>query len=99
LEDFPKKFEAELLANEEVVVSDWVQQALNKAQELEVAPFEKNLAHKLIQKAFKFAEGKPYSTGIVLAAAFDLFVAAQYLCSYMTKVKMLFCLLKLRRLH
>lgn len=78
MQDFPEKFEAELLENEEVTVSNWVQQALDKAQELEIAAHEKSLAYKLIERAFKFAADKQYTRGKVLAAAFDLFVAAQY---------------------
>jgi hypothetical protein len=78
LEDFPKIFEQKLAASEQVPVSDWVQQALDKAQKLEVAPYEKTLANKLIQKAFTFVSEKHYSLGNVLAAAFDLFIATQY---------------------
>lgn len=78
MQDFPEKFESELLENEEITVSNWVQQALDKAQELEVAVHEKSLAQELIERAFKFATEERTPLGRVLAASFDLFVAAQY---------------------
>lgn len=78
MQDIPKQFEKELLANKDIVLSDWVQEALDNAQELIVSSYEESLAYKLIEKSFQYAEKTKCPSGLVLAAAFDLFVGTQY---------------------
>ena len=78
MNELPKQLETEVIKNKGIYISDTVQNALDKAVILEELPHEKMLAHKLIQEAFYFAKTANYPSGTVLAAAFDLFVAAQY---------------------
>lgn len=78
MEHLPKAIRKDISRNEEVEVSDWVKQALDKAVELVIHIHEERLANTLIQQAYDTATDKGCSTGIALAAAFDLFVAAEY---------------------
>lgn len=78
MEDMPKLFEDELLNADDVEVSDWVQNALDSAKRLEVAPHERSLADKLIEQALRHALNERRPIGTVLAAAFDLLIAAEY---------------------
>jgi len=78
LDNLPKIVAQEITKNDVVEVSDWVKSALEKAKALVSYPHEKNLANELIQQAFQSAASKGCSVGISLAAAFDLFVAAEY---------------------
>jgi len=78
LEDLPRKFEQALLNQKEAPISNWVKSALDQAKELIVEDFERDLARILIQYAYDISEVKQCSVGLGLAAAFDLFVAAQY---------------------
>ncbi len=78
MDNLPKIVAQEITKNNVVEVSDWVKSALEKAKELVSYPHEKNLANELIQQAFQSAASKGCSVGISLAAAFDLFVAAEY---------------------
>lgn len=77
-EDFPKIFEEELSVISEVDISDWVKNAIDRAQALIMSPYEDDLSSLLIQKALDSAESGYCSSNIALAAAFDLFVTAQY---------------------
>lgn len=77
-EEFPKLFETELSKDSAVEISVWVKEALDKARELVMKPYEDNLSALLIQKAFDCAEKGYSSLGISLACAFDLFISAQY---------------------
>lgn len=78
MDDLPKSIEQDLTKSDIVEVSDWVKSSLEKARELVSYPHEKTLANELIQQAFQAAANKGCPIGISLAAAFDLFVAAEY---------------------
>ncbi len=78
MEDLPRKLEQALLGQKEAPISNWVKSALDQAKELIVEDFERDLACILIQYAYDISEVKQCSIGLGLAAAFDLFVAAQY---------------------
>ncbi|MEI7556425.1 hypothetical protein [Candidatus Chlorohelix sp.] len=58
--------------------SDWVKNAIDKATQITVASHEEDLAKILIEKAFQTHKIVGIDFGIALAAAFDLFVAAEY---------------------
>jgi len=77
-EEFPKIFEEALSESSEVEISDWVKGAIEKARELVMSPYEDELSSTLIQSAFDYAESGYCSSNMALAAAFDLFVTAQY---------------------
>jgi hypothetical protein len=78
LDNLSKSIEQDLTKSGVVEVSDWVKSALEKARELISYPHEKTLANELIQQAFQAAANKGCPVGMSLAAAFDLFVAAEY---------------------
>lgn len=77
-EEFPKIFEEELSERSEIEISDWVKDAIEKARELVMSPYEDELSSTLIQNAFVYAESGYCSSNMALASAFDLFVTAQY---------------------
>jgi hypothetical protein len=74
----PEQVQQNLLQDTTIQVSGWVKEAINSATRIDVHFDEKNLASKLIQQAYNSANKKEISIGIALAAAFDLFVAADY---------------------
>lgn len=74
----PKPVQQNLLQDTEIKVSNWVRDAIQSATRINVYNHEKALASALIQHAYKSANKKSISVGITLAAAFDLFVAAEY---------------------
>ena len=78
MDNVPKSIEQDLIKGDVVEVSDWVKSAFEKAKELVSYPHEKDLANILIQQAFQAASSRGCSIGMSLAAAFDLFVAAEY---------------------
>jgi hypothetical protein len=74
----PEQVQWSLLQDTEVKVSNWVRDAITRATRIDACNHEKTLASKLIQHAYTSANKKEISVGIALAAAFDLFVAANY---------------------
>ncbi|MBR8836570.1 MAG: hypothetical protein DSM106950_21770 [Stigonema ocellatum SAG 48.90 = DSM 106950] len=66
--------------NEEKFLKDpqWVEKALKKATAIELNKYEEELANLLIELAFKNSKSNPSLLGHSLAAAFDLFVAAEF---------------------
>lgn len=66
--------------SEEKILKDplWVEKALQKATSIELNEYEDELADLLVELAFKNSESNSSLLGHSLAAAFDLFVAAEY---------------------
>ena len=78
MEHLPNSVQRDLLGHREIEVSDWVKNAIHTATKIEVHDHERTLADKLIQHAYMSATKTGYPVGNALAAAFDLFVAADY---------------------
>ncbi|HEU5227445.1 MAG TPA: hypothetical protein VFU49_06495 [Ktedonobacteraceae bacterium] len=78
MDHLPDTIPHSLLENGEVEVSDWVKNAISSATLIEVFDHERTLAKKLIKSAYASTANIQYTIGIALAAAFDLFVAAEY---------------------
>jgi hypothetical protein len=81
----PQPVQQSLMQGAEGKVSHWVKEAISKATRIEAYNHEKTLASKLIQYAYKTADKQNIPVGITLAAAFDLFVAADYYKSVTNK--------------
>ncbi len=78
MERLPKDIRQDLTHDGEIEVSDWVKQSLEKATALVVHPHEEKLANILIDQAYSASLTNSYSLETALAAAFDLFVSAEY---------------------
>ncbi len=68
-----------------IEVSHWVKDAIKGATKIVALNYEKTLANKLIQHAYQSANEKGLPIGVTLAAAFDLFIAADYYKSVTNK--------------
>jgi len=78
VENIPKAIESEIAQAIKNPVSDWVKSSLEKATLLKILPHEETLAELLINEAFSIHQTKNIDLGMVLAAGFDLLVAAEY---------------------
>jgi hypothetical protein len=78
MDHLPQSIQQGLSQDNIVEVSAWVKNAINSATKIEVFDHEKTLASKLIQYAYTSAEKVERPVNYALAAAFDLFVAAEY---------------------
>lgn len=81
----PDPVRQSLLQDTEVKVSDWVRDAVEGATKITALNYEKTLASKLIQHAYRSAHERNLAVGVTLAAAFDLFIAADYYKSITNK--------------
>lgn len=78
MDHLPQSVQHGLVQNTKAEVSAWVKNAIDSASKIEVFDHEKTLASKLVQYAYTSAEKTGHPVGYALAAAFDLFVAAEY---------------------
>lgn len=78
MDNVPKRIEAEITQEQNNTVSDWVKEAISKATLLEILPHEEELANVLLELVFQNTQQKALSLGMVLAAAFDLLITANY---------------------
>lgn len=78
MDHLPQSIQRGLSQDHTIEVSAWVKNAINSATKIEVFDYEKTLASKLIQYAYVSAKKMERPVNYALAAAFDLFVAAEY---------------------